>query len=154
LTRGEKGEKHVTVGVEKKESVFSGGIADIVSLTFRMGDKIVRIKKKETWIVEGELESAINQALLNDMIKDLMAMEKVSTVTVISKVGPGEFGFNDPFMIMTLGYKGKPSESLIIGDTHPSGRTYYAMMSGHEEIFLVGSAYPYLIDAKLKRLIR
>jgi len=56
--------------------------------------------------------------------------------------------------IRTLGYKGKPSESLIIGDTHPSGRTYYAMMSGHEEIFLVGSAYPYLIDAKLKRLIR
>ncbi len=103
--------------------------------------------------MEGEVESTINQTLMDDMLDNLTAMEKISTVTSISNVDPGEFGFDAPFMTITLGFRERPAESLIIGTTHPNGQTYYAVMKGHEEIFLVGSVYPKLINIKLRKLM-
>lgn len=141
------------VTIEKNEPVFSGDIANIVSLTFRLGDREVRIKKAGTWVMEGEVESTVTETLMDDILNNLMEMVKVSTVTSISSVDPGEFGFDDPFMTITLGFMERPVESLIIGDTHPNGQTYYAVMKGHEEIFLLGSAYPKLINIRLKKLV-
>jgi len=147
LTGGEE------VTVEKNEPVFSGEGANIVSLTFRLGDREVRIKRAGTWVMEGEVESTINETLMDDILDNLMAMEKVSTGTSISNVDPGEFGFDDPFLNITLGFRERPTESLIIGTTHPNGQSYYAVMKGHEEIFLVGSVYPKLINIRLRKLV-
>ncbi|MBT3366928.1 MAG: DUF4340 domain-containing protein, partial [Nitrospina sp.] len=135
------------------EPVFSGKSASIVSLTFRLGDREIRIKKVGTWVMEGVVESTVNETLIDDILDNLMAMEKVSTITSISSVDPGEFGLDDYFMNITLRFRKRPAESLIIGTTHPNGRTYYAVMKGHEEIFLVGSVYPKLINISLRKLV-
>jgi len=138
---------------EKNEPVFSGERANIGSLGFRLGDREVRIKKAGTWVMEGAVESTINETLLDDILDNLMAMEKVSTGTSISSVDPGEFGFDDPFLNITLGFGEKPAESLIIGATHPNGQSYYAVMKGHEDIFLVGAVYPKLITIGVRKLV-
>jgi hypothetical protein len=147
LMGGEEG------AVEKNEPVFSTEGADIVSLTFRLGDREVRIKKARTWVMEGEAESTVNETLLDDMLGDLKRMEKGLIVTSLSNVDPGEFGFDSPFMTITLGFGERGAESLIIGATHPNGQTHYAVMKGHEEIFLLGSAYPKLINIRLRKLV-
>jgi hypothetical protein len=147
LTGGEEG------AVDKNEPVFSTEGANIVSLTFRLGDREVRIKKAGTWVMEGEAESTVNETLLDDMLGDLKRMEKGLIVTSLSNVDPGEFGLDDPFMTITLGFGERAAESLIIGATHPNGQTHYAVMKGHEEIFLLGSAYPKLTNIRLKKLV-
>jgi hypothetical protein len=148
LTGGEEG------AVEKNEPVFSTEGADIVSLTFRLGDREVRIKKAGTWVMEGEAESTVNETLLDDMLADLTRMKKGLTVTSISNVDPGEFGFDAPLMTITLGFRERPAESLIIGTTHPNSQSYYAVMKGHEEIFLVGSVNPKVINIRLRKLVK
>jgi hypothetical protein len=148
LTGGEE------VTIEKNEPVFSGESANIVSLTFRLGDREIRIKKVGTWVMEGDVESTVNETLIDDILDNLMAMEKGSTITSISSVDPGEFGLEDHFLNITLRFMKRPAESLIIGDTHPNGQTYYAVMKGHEEIFLVGSVYPKLINISLRKLVK
>jgi hypothetical protein len=142
------------VTVEKNEPVFSGESANIASLIFRLGDREVRIKKAGTWVMEGEVKSTVNETLMNDMLDNLKEMVKVSTVTSISNVDPGEFGFDAPFMTITLGFRERPAESLIIGTTHPNGQSYYAVMKGHEDIFLVGSVNPKVINIRLRKLVK
>ena len=57
-------------------------------------------------------------------------------------------------MNITLGLRESPAESLIIGVRHPNGQSYYAMMKGHDEIFLVGSLYPKVINMRLRKLMK
>jgi hypothetical protein len=138
---------------EKKELVFSGKREDICYVVFRIEDEEVRIKRNGTWFVEGMSKSVVNETLFDDILGDLMALEKITTVTAITQVDIEEFGFIKPFISVTLQYGAKDSESLIIGTDHPSGNSFYAMMRGCQEIFLVGSLHPLLIKFKLRKLL-
>jgi hypothetical protein len=137
---------------KENEPVFSGERADIVSLTFRLGDREVRIRKAGTWVMEGEVESIVNETLINKMLDDLKEIVKVSTVASMRNVDPAEFGFDDPFISITLKFRERPAENLIIGTSHPNGQSYYARMKGHEEIFLIGSVYPKIIPSRLRKM--
>ena len=141
------------VPVEKNEPVFSGERENIVYLTFRSGDGEVRIRKAGTWVMEGEEESTVNETLVDDVLDNLMAMEKFSIGTSINSVDPVEFGFDDPFLNISLGFREIPTESLIIGAIRPNGQSYYAVMKGHGDIFLVGAVYPKLIDIGVRKLV-
>lgn len=139
---------------EKNAPVFSGERVNIDSLLLQSGDQEVRIKKAGTWIMEGEVESIVSERLMNDTLDNLMEMAKVSTVTSIDNVDPREFGFDKPYVTITCGFKGGRAESLIIGTSHPNGQSYYALMKGHEEIFLVGSVYPKIFISRLRKLVK
>jgi len=135
--------------------VFSGPRTDVATLYIETGcTKAKIVRRGRSWVIKGKgREGVADNDDVEELLDDIMRIEKIRTIGPIEQIDLQEFGFTKPFLVASVSYIKGTHEKLIIGSTHPSGTCFYAMVDGSDEIFLVGLFYPEIIRIKVGKLI-
>ncbi len=105
------------------------------------GTRQTFLKEDGEWIYAEDTEIKLDQDLVQSMLDGLQDLQS-EQVVADSLANSSEYGFDDPYMTITLSFTDGTQTILYIGSQNPMVDVRYLIIEGDDNIYAVGSDVP------------
>ena len=105
------------------------------------GTRQTFLKEDGEWIYAEDTEIKLDQDLVQSMLDGLQDLQS-EQVVADSLANSSEYGFDDPYMTITLSFADGTQKILYIGSQNPMTDVYYLAIEGEDRIYTVASDVP------------
>lgn len=147
------GKQHKVESERQARRIFHFSVADVDALQIESKQKeAVLLIKNGDWKIAQPISCEADQATLEGLLNTLATLEMERNVTA-NPQDLKPFGLGSPALKIRIQQRDKSAE-LVLGAKNPAGEAYYAMLSGHGNIFLVSEGVWGVLNKGLDELRR
>lgn len=99
------------------------------------------LKEDGEWIYAEDTEIKLDQDLVQSMLDGLQDLQS-EQIVADSLANSSDYGFDDPYMTITLSFTDGTQTILYIGSQNPMVDVYYLIIEGDDKIYTVSSDVP------------
>ena len=127
---------------EEGQLLISEDLDEVNTFSYDLdGTRQTFLKENEEWIYAEDTELKLDQDLVQSMLDGLQNLQS-EQIVADSLADSSAYGFDDPYMTITLSFEDGTQKILYIGSQNPMTDVYYLAIEGEDRIYTVASDVP------------